>query len=149
VGIVSGIIGYNYYIDQIKVKGLYFGNEIQQIQDDVKKTQDDFESKIIQLDEGDLTKEEFLEYSQIHISELEDIIPRYYGLDPPDPFVPSVDLFRLSTEIQLASDREYIKWVETEEESYKIRSDLLFQESFDYELAALAKFHAAKLGLDL
>jgi len=96
VGIVSGIIGYNYYIDQIKVKGLYFGNEIQQIQDDVKKTQDDFESKIIQLDEEDLTKEEFLEYSQIHISELEDIIPRYDGLDPPHPFVPSVDLFRFA-----------------------------------------------------
>jgi len=148
VGIVSGIIAYNYYIDQIKIKGLNFGNEIQQIQDNVKKAQDDFESNIIQLDEGDLTKEEFLEYSQIHISELENIIPRYDVLDPPDPFVPSVDLFRLSTETQLASDREYIKWIETEEESYKIRSDSLFQESFDYELAALAKFQAAKLGLD-
>ena len=149
VGIVSGIIAYNYNIDQIKVKGLNFGNEIQQIQDDVKKTQDDFESKIIQFDEGDLTKDEFLEYSQIHISELENIILRYDGLDPPDPFVPSVELFRLSTETQLASDREYIKWIETEERSYKIRSDSLFQESFEYELAALAKFQAAKLGLDL
>jgi len=149
VGIVSGIIAYNYNIDQIKVKGLNFGNEIQQIQDDVKKTQDDFESKIIQFDEGDLTKDEFLEYSQIHISELENIIPRYDGLDPPDPFVPSVELFRLSTETQLASGREYIKWIETGEESYKIRSDSLFQESFEYELAALAKFQAAKLGLDL
>jgi len=148
VGIVSGIIGYNYYIDQIKVKGLNFGNEIQQIQDDVKKTQDDFESMIIQLDEGDLTKEEFLEYSPIHISELENIIPKYDILDPPDPFIPSVDLFRLSTETQLASDREYIKWIETGEESYKIRSDSLFQESFEYELASLAKFQAAKLGLD-
>ena len=148
VGIVTGIIAYNYYIDQIKVKGLNFGNEIQQIQDDVKKIQDDFESKIIQLDEGDLTKEEFLEYSQIHISELEKIIPRYDVLNPPDPFVPSVDLFRLSTETQLASYREYIKWIEIEEESYKIRSDSLFQESFEYELAALAKFQAAKLGLD-
>ena len=149
VGIVSGIIAYNYNIDQIKVKGLNFGNEIQQIQDDVKKTQDDFESKIIQFDEGDLTKDEFFEYSQIHISELENIILRYDGLDPPDPFVPSVELFRLSTETQLASDREYIKWIETEEGSYKIRSDSLFQESFEYELAALAKFQAAKLGLDL
>jgi len=148
VGIVSGIIAYNYYIDQIKVKGLNFGNEIQQIQDDVKKTQDDFESKIIQFDEGDLTKDEFLEYSQIHISELDSIILRYDGLDPPDPFVPSVELFRLSTETQLASYREYIKWIEIEEESYKIRSDSLFQESFEYELAALAKFQAAKLGLD-
>jgi len=148
VGIVSGIIGYNYYIDQIKVKGLNFGNEIQQIQDGVKKTQDGFESMIIQFEEGDLSKQEFLEYSQIHLSELGEIIPRYDALDPPDPFVPSVDLFRLSTESQHASDHEYIKWIETGEESYKIRSDSLFQESFDYELAALAKFQAAKLGLD-
>ena len=59
--IIGGIIGYNYYIDQINVKGFNFGNELQQIQDTVTKLQNDFSSKIVQWKEGDLTKEELLE----------------------------------------------------------------------------------------
>ena len=145
--IIVGIIAYNYYIDQIKIKGLNFGNKILQIQNDLKKMQDDYESKIIQWTEGDLSKEELLEYSQIYISGLEGLITRYDTLTPPEPFIASVELFKLSTETQLESYREYIKWIETQESSFKIRSNLLLQESFEYELAALAKFKNAQLGI--
>ncbi len=146
VFIIGGIIAYNYHIDQVKIKGLSFGNELQQIQDDVKKFQTNFESKITQWKEGDLNKEEILEYSQTHISQMEILIPRYDKLIPPEPFISSVKLFKLSTETQLESDKEYSKWIETEESAYKIRSDSLIQESFEYELAALAEYQVAKLG---
>ena len=145
--IIVGIIAYNYYIDQIKIKGFNFGNKILQIQNDLKKMQDDYESKIIQWTEGDLSKEELLEYSQIYISGLEDLITRYDKLTPPVPFIASVELFKLSTETQLESYGEYIKWIETQDSSFKIRSNLLLQESFEYELAALAKFKNAQLGM--
>ena len=69
------IISYNYSIDQVKVKGFNFGNELQQIQDEVKKLQNDFESKTIQWQEGDLTKEQLLEFSQKSILELEMLLP--------------------------------------------------------------------------
>ncbi len=62
--ILVAIISYNYSVDQVKVKGFNFGNELQQIQDEVKKLQNDFESKTIQWQEGDLTKEQLLELSQ-------------------------------------------------------------------------------------
>lgn len=145
--IIVGIIAYNYYIDQIKIKGFNFGNKILQIQNDLKKMQDDYESKIIQWTEGDLSKEELLEYSQIYISGLEGLITRYDKLTPPVPFIASVELFKLSTETQLESYGEYIKWIETQDSSFKIRSNLLLQESFEYELAALAKFKNAQLGI--
>lgn len=145
--IIVGIIAYNYYIDQIKIKGFNFGNKILQIQNDLKKMQDDYESKIIQWTEGDLSKEELLEYSQIYISGLEDLITRYDKLTPPVPFIASVELFKLSTETQLESYGEYIKWIETQDSSFKIRSNLLLQESFEYELAALAKFKNAQLSI--
>ncbi|MCH7967804.1 MAG: hypothetical protein IH841_00900 [Thaumarchaeota archaeon] len=145
--IIVGIIAYNYYIDQIKIKGFNFGNKILQIQNDLKKMQDDYESKIIQWTEGDLSKEELLEYSQIYISGLEGLITRYDKLTPPVPFIASVELFKLSTETQLESYGEYIKWIETQDSSFKIRSNLLLQESFEYELAALAKFKNAQLGM--
>ncbi len=144
--IIVGIVAYNYHIDQNKVKGFNFGNELQQIQDDLKKLQNEFDSKMIQLDEGEMTKEEFLEYSKNHLSELKKIIPKYSELLPPEPFIPSVELFRLSTESQLESDKEFIKWVETDEESHKIRSDSLIQEAFQYELAALAEYKAVQQG---
>ncbi len=145
--IVGGIIGYNYYIDQINIKGFNFGNELQKIQDDVTKLQNDFSSKIIQWEEGYLTPEEFLEYSKNQISEMEKIIPRYGELAPPEPYVSSVELFKLSTESQIESEREYIKWVETRDNSHMIRSDSLIQEALQYELAALADYKEAQLGL--
>ncbi|MFQ5573565.1 MAG: hypothetical protein ACE5EJ_04885 [Nitrosopumilaceae archaeon] len=145
--IIGGIIGYNYYIDQITVKGFNFGNELQKIQDNVKKLQNDYSSKIVQWEEGDLTKEEVLEYSKYHVLEMERIIPRYGELVPPEPYVSSVELFKLSTESQLESDKEFIKWLETGDESHMIRSDSLIQESFQYELAALADYKAAQQGL--
>ncbi len=144
--IILGVVGYNYVADQNKVKGNIFGNELQQIQDDLKKLQTEFDSKMIQLEEGDLTKEEFLEYSKNHVSELEKIVPRYSELLPPESFSTSVELFRLSTESQLESDREFIKWIETEDESHKVRSDSLIQEAFQYELAALAEYKAVQQG---
>ncbi len=147
VVIIGGIIGYNYYIDQINVKGFNFGNELQQIQDAVTKLQNDFSSKIVQWKEGDLTKEELLEYSNNHISEMEKIIPRDGKLIPPEPYVTSVELFKLSTESQLESDREFIKWIETGDDSYMIRSESLIQEALQYELAALADYKDAQRGL--
>lgn len=145
--IVGGIIVYNYNIDQIKAKGFNFGNELQQIQDDVTKLQNDFSSKIVQFEEGDLTKEEFLEYSQNHVLEMEKIMPRYDKLRPPEPYASSVELFKLSTESQIESDKEYIKWIETGDKEHMIRSDSLIQEALQYELAALADYKEAQLGL--
>lgn len=144
--IISVVIAYNYYADQNKVKGFNFGNELQQIQDELKKLQNEFDSKMIQLEEGDLTKDEFLEYSKNHVSELEKIVPKYSELMPPEPFTTSVELFRLSTESQLESDKEFIKWIETGDEMHKIRSDSLIQEAFQYELAALAEYKAVQQG---
>lgn len=144
--IIAGVVSYNYYIDQNKLRGFNFGNELQQIQDDLKKLQNEFDSKMIQLEEGDLTKDEFIDYSKNHISEFEKIIPRYSELLPPEPFITSVELFKLSTESQLESDIEFIRWIETDEESHKIRSNSLIQEAFQYELAALAEYKAVQQG---
>ena len=145
--IIGSIIGYNYYIDQINVKGFNFGNELQQIQDVVTKLQNDFSSKTVQWKEGDLTKEELLEYSNNYISEMEKIIPRYGKLIPPEPYVSSVELFKLSTESQIESDREFIKWIETGDDSHMIRSESLIQEALQYELAALADYKDVQRGL--
>ena len=142
--VIGGIVAYNYYIDQIKIKGFNFGNELREIQDGVKKLQNDYSSKIIQWEEGDLTKKELVEYSENHVSEMEKIIPRYDKLDPPELFVSSVDLFKLSTESQIQSNREFIKWLETGDKSHMIRSNYFIQESIQYELAALSDYKAAQ-----
>lgn len=144
--IIGIVVVYNYSIDQAKIQGFNFGNELKQIQDDIKQLESDFDSKVVQWKEGDLSKEELLEYSQEHISKLEAIIPRYDSLTPPDSFASAVDLFKLSTESQLESDKQYIRWIETGDESYKIRAGSLFQESFEYEIAALAEYQAAQQG---
>ena len=144
--IIGSIIGYNYYIDQIKQKGLKFGNELDQIQTDVKNLQTQFYSKITQWEEGEISKEELLNHLENHVLEFEKAIQKYDELEPPEQFIPSVDLFKLSSQAQLESDIEYIEWLKTGDKSYKTRSDLQLKESFDYEMAALAEFNAVKDG---
>jgi len=145
--IIGAIAGYNYSVDQTKQKGLRFGNELQQIQEEVKQLQTEFNSKVIQWKEGDLSQEELSEYSKTHVEKLQNVILKYDGLIPPKQFAPSVELFKLSTQTQLDSDKEFIEWIKTNDASHKIRSDSLIQESFEYEMTALGEFNAVKAGL--
>ena len=145
--IIGAIAGYNYSVEQTKQKGLRFGNELQQIQEEVKQLQTEFNSKIIQWEEGDLSQQELSEYSKNHIEKLQNVILKYDDLIPPKQFAPSVELFKLSTQTQLDSDKEFIEWIKTSDDSHNIRSDSLLQESFEYEMMALGEFNAAKSGL--
>ena len=145
--IIGAIAGYNYSVDQTKQKGLRFGNELQQIQEEVKQLQTEFNSKVIQWKEGGLNQQELSEYSKTHIEKLQNAILKYDDLIPPKQFAPSVELFKLSTQTQLDSDKEFIEWIKTNDDAHKIRSDSLIQESFEYEMTALGEFNAAKAGL--
>jgi hypothetical protein len=142
------VIGYSYSAEQTRIKGFNFGNNIQVIQEDLKRMETDFQSEITIFQEGDSSIEEFLEYSDLHISKMEELILRYDDLEPPTAFHSSVELFKLSTQSQLQGDKEIIEWIKNEDENAKIRSDSLIQEAFEYELAALAKFNAAKAGIE-
>jgi hypothetical protein len=145
--IIGAIIGYNYSVEQIKQKGLEFGNNLQKIQQEVKQIQIELNSKIIQWQEGDLAKEELLEYAEVHFQKLENTIKKYDELTPPEMFSASVELFKMSTQSQLESDKEFLKWIKNNQESSKIRSDSLLQESFEFEMMALGEFNAAKAGI--
>ena len=73
------------------------------------------------------------------------IVEKYDKLLPPDSFVSSVKLFKMSTNSQLESDKHLIKWIEYGDEAEKIRSEELLQQSFEYEMAALSLFEEAKM----
>jgi len=144
---MMSIIGYNYSVDQTKQKGFQFGVELAQIQDDVAKLQTKFYSEKNKWSEGDITKEDLLKYYDKHIAEFKEIISRYDKLTPPKLFKSSVELFKLSSQTQLESDEEYIKWITTGDESAKIRSDAQIQEAYEYENLGLLEFQSAKSGI--
>ena len=146
--VIGFVIAYYYSAEQTRIRGFTFGNNLQRIQDDLKKIQTDFQSEITVLENGDISKDEFLEYSDAHISKMEELVSRYDALDPPEVFSSSVELFKLSTQSQLESDKEIIRWIQSGDMDAKIRSDSLMEESFGYEMAALAKFNAIKAGID-
>ena len=148
IALISLVIAYFYSAEQTRNKGFIFGNNLQAIQEDLKKIETDFQSEITIFQEGDSSAEEFLEYSDLHVTKIEELILRYDDLEPPNNFASSVELFKLSTQSQLHGDKEIIQWIKNDDENAKIRSDSLIQEAFEYELAALAKFNAAKAGLE-
>ena len=147
ISIIGAIVAYNYSVDQTKQKGLQFGIELEQIQNDVKDTQTKFYSEKTRWEEGDITKEELFEFYDKHLEEFTKIISRYDELTPPELFKSSVDLLKLSSETQLESDSEFIQWIKTEDESAKVRSDTLIQESLEYEMLGLVEFYSAKTGV--
>ncbi len=145
--IIGAIIGYNYSADQTKQKGFQFGNELTQIQQDVTELQVEFYSEKTKWDEGDISKEELLRHYEEHLNKFEQIIYRYDGLETPELFKSSVELFKISSQTQLESDVEFIKWIMTGDESAKIRSDTQIQEAYEYENLGLGEFQSAKKGI--
>ena len=147
VVIIGLVVSFYYTAEQTRIKGFTFGNELQNIQEDLKKLQTDFQSEFLMWQDKEISNDEFLEYSKEHISKMEELVSRYDNLNPPDAFTTSVEFFKLSTQSQLEGDKETILFVQTWDSGAKIRSDSLIKEAFEYELEALAKFNAAKAGI--
>ena len=142
--IISAIAGYSYSVDQTKQKGLEFGMQLEQIQEEVKDIQTKFYSEKIKWEEGDISKEELLLFYDGHLEEFNKTISKYDELTPPELFKGSVELLKISSTTQLQSDIEFIEWIKTGDESAKIRSDTQFQESLEYEMLGLVEYYTAK-----
>jgi len=144
--IIGSIIAYNYSVEQTKQKGLQFGIELNQIQEDVNQLQIKFYSEKNRWEEGDISKEGLSEFYEKHLIKFKETISRYDELTPPELFKSSVELLKLSSESQLKSDSEFIEWIETGDESAKVRSDTQIQEALEYEMLGLVEFYSAKTG---
>lgn len=147
VAIIGSIAAYGYSVEQTRLKGLQFGIEIERIQDEIMQLQNKFYSEKIKWEEGDSTKEDLLEFYQLHIDMFNKTISKYDTTSPPELFKSSVDLLKISSETQLQSDIQFIEWIRTSDASAKIRSDTLFQEAVNYEMQGLVEFYAAKTGV--
>ena len=145
--IIGSIIAYNYSTDITKQKGLQFGNELNEIENNISNIQGKFYSEKIKWAEGDISKTELLEFYEVHVDNFKKNISKYDKLTPPELFKSSVALLKMSAETQLESDLQYIQWIETGDESAKIRSDALFQESYEYQNLGLVEFQTAKVGM--
>jgi hypothetical protein len=80
----------------------------------------------------------------MHEDAMTKIILRYDVLQIPKSFASSVELFKLSSEAQLDSDVQMVECVLNNNDAACIRSDSLWQEAFEYEMAALSKFKLAQ-----
>ena len=134
----------NYNLDQAKISGQSFGDSLAQIQNDLKNETADYDSKILQYQNGKITKQDLLQISDTHIAVLNDTLSKYNNLKPPEPFAPSLELFKLSTQAQFDSDKLLKEWIQTGDNSTKVRSDQLLGQSFYYETRALDSFNKAK-----
>ena len=145
--IITWIVSYNYSAEQTRQKGFTFGNELEKIQTDVKDLQNQFYSEKAQWEEGSITKDELFQYYEKHVVEFEEIISKYDNLVPPEAFESAVDLLKLSSQTQLDSDKQYIEWMRTGDESFKVRSDSQYQQALEYEMLGLVEYYSAKTGV--
>jgi hypothetical protein len=142
--IIGLVIMLNYNLDHAKNAGQSFGDNLAQIQNDLKDETASYYSKVTQYQNGNMTKQDILQISDKHIAVLNDILSKYNTLKPPEPFAPSLELFKLSTQSQLDSDKLLKEQINTGDNSTKIRSVQLLRQAFEYETRALDSFNKAK-----
>ena len=130
-----------YSSDQAKERGKAFGKAIEFVQDDLRKQTHSFDSKVSMFKQGNISKDEFLDFAENHQNEMEKIILRYDNLQTPKVFVPAVELFKLSAETQFEADKYVTEWIMTGDETAQIRSDSFYYQSLQYEQAALLEFN--------
>ena len=142
--IIVIVIVLSYNFDQAGLKGQKFGNDLALIQSDLKNETQIFDYQLSQYEKGQLSKSEMLNITENHIGKMQNFLIRYDNLSPPEPFVPSLQLFRLSTQTQLESDKMIQDWIQTGDNATRVKSDTLLQQSFQYEMNALQSFNNAK-----
>ena len=139
--IIGMSIFFVYSSEQAKMRGQAFGKTIEFVQEDLRKQTHTFDSKVSMFKDGNISKNEFLEYAKKHTDEMEKIILRYDNLQTPKLFVPSMELFKLSAETQFEADKYVMEWIRTGDETAQVRSDSLWQQAVQYEQAALFEFN--------
>lgn len=141
--IIAAVAWQAYSAEQTRQAGLEFGVQLSQIQDDLKSLQFEFADLVSGWNET----EKSAELAEAHLESMESLVGRYSDLRPPPGFGPSVELFRMSAQSQLESDREYVEWLRRGDDANLARSDALLQDAFELETAALGKFDRAKKGI--
>lgn len=142
--IVAIVVALSYNFDLAGLKGQKFGDDLALIQSDLKNETQNFDYQLSLYEKNQLSRSEMLNITDIHIEKMQNFLIRYDSLSPPEPFVPSLQLFRLSTQTQLESDKLLRDWVQTGDNSTRAKSDDLLQQSFQYEMNALQSFNNAK-----
>ncbi len=144
ITIVAIVIAINYYLDQTSISGQRFGDQLSQIQSDLKNETLSFDAQLTQYKNGQISKDQMLKITNYHILVMKNILPRYEQLKAPESFVPSLQLFKLSTETQIESDDILREWINTGDNATRAKSDQLLQQSFQYEMNALQSYENAK-----
>ena len=139
--IIGMSIFFVYSSEQAKMRGQAFGKAIEFLQEDLKKQTHLFDSKVSMFKQEHIGKDVFLDFAEKYENEMEKIILRYDNLQTPNPFMPSMELFKLSAETQFEADKYVIKWIRTGDETAQIRSDSFYYQSLQYEQAALLEFN--------
>ena len=93
--VIAIVILVNYYLDQTQISGQRFGDQLAQIQLDLKNETQNLDSHLTQYKAGQISKEQMLNITDIHLIAMQNILPRYDQLKAPELFAPSLELFKI------------------------------------------------------
>jgi len=120
-----------------------FEDKLTQIQLDLKNGTQNLDMYLVQYKNGQISKDQMLNMTDSRISIMQNILPQYDKLNPPENFKQSLHLFRLSTLMEIESDKALREWVVTGDNATFTKSDQLLQQSFQYETNALQSYNDA------
>src|SRR5437660_12179221 len=102
--IITLVLAFNNNLDQVKISGQRFGDNLAQIQNDLRDETTNYDAKIVQYQKGNITKNEILQISDRDIVLLNDILSKYNTLKLAYSFLPSLFLFIVSAKLQFYNE---------------------------------------------
>jgi hypothetical protein len=144
ITVITIVIVVNYYLDQTQISGQRFGDQLAQIQSDLKNETQNMDTYLTQYKAGQISKDQMLSITDSHLTAMQNILLRYDQLKAPELFAPSLQLFKLSTQTQIESDKTLREWIVTGDNATYSKSDQLLEQSYQYEMHALQSYESTK-----
>jgi hypothetical protein len=141
--VIAAVIGISFVLTTQASNNENYIKSIQTISDQSRTFTQAYENSINEWRNGEISREEMLQITDDQIENLNALLMKLRGMEPPEKFRLAHELSILSLSHELQSDRHMRNYIETGNDVEYDKSVEFFQQAFDYERQAFEEFSRA------
>ena len=141
--IIATVVGVSFVMMTQATNSENYIKSIQIISDQSRAFTQTYENSINEWYDGEISREEMLQITDNHLGNLNGLLSKLRGMEPPEKFQLAHELSILSLSHELQSDRHMRNYIETGNDDEYDSSVEFLQQAFDYETQAFEEFSRA------
>lgn len=141
--IIATVVGISFVLMTQATDSENYVRSVQSISDQSRAFTQTYENSISEWHDGEISREEMLQITDNQLENLDGLLAKLRGMEPPEKFRLAHELSILSLSHELQSDRHMRNYIETGNNDEYDRSVEFLQKAFDYETQAFEEFSRA------